>query len=168
MKERTPLLHQEEYGEEIGSRGWRARLKGLCDWCCNPKYMWSVWSLAGTLLVLGTLWWALGNFGLLSTGDFPTVPGSKWQAVFLTNNQVYFGRLQNHNRKYVALKSVYYLQAQQPVQSGQPPANLNIVKLGSEIHGPEEIIFISKDQILFWENLKSDSQVVRGIESTRK
>lgn len=152
--------------------GLWARVKKLCDWCCNPKYMWSVWSLLGTLLLVMVIWWALGTLGLLPTGDFPRVPGEKWQAVFLTNNQVYFGHLDNYNNEYARLKDVYYLRVAQSLQQGaqqaQQPVNLNLVKLGTEIHGPEDLMFIPKRQILFWENLSPGSDMVRGIESTRR
>lgn len=123
----------------------------------------------GIITIAVVLYAVLGNFGLVPTGGFPRLPPSGWQAVFLTNGQVYFGHLENYNRRYLRLKDVYYLQAAQPLQQGRESAqSLNLVKLGSELHGPEDAMFVPKDKILFWENLKGDSQVVKGIESTRR
>lgn len=122
-------------------------------------------AVIGVLLIVWLLWMLLGDLGLIAGGDFPYVSGSKYQAVFLTNGQVYFGHLQNYNRKYAILKDIYYLQTAQSFQQGQPPApNMSLVKLGSELHGPEDVMFVPKDNILFWENMRSDSQVVKAIE----
>ena len=92
----------------------------------------------------------------------------KWQAVFFNNGQVYFGHLLNYGEKYV-LTSVYYLHAS---QSLQPPAStaqgFDLVKLGGELHGPEDAVYFGKASMLFWENLKSDSQVVQAINNFQK
>ena len=41
-------------------------------------------------------------------------------------------------------------------------------KLGQEIHGPEDEMIISKDHVLFYENLKSDGKVSQSIEQYKK
>ena len=92
----------------------------------------------------------------------------KWQVVFLNNGQVYFGHLKNLRRDYVSLENIYYLRAAQSLQpSQQNSQQINLVKLGDEIHGPEDTLYISKNQISFWENLRKDSQVVRIIKQLR-
>jgi hypothetical protein len=45
-----------------------------------------------------------------------------------------------------------------------PTANINLVKLGAELHGPTDEMRINRDHILFIEDLKDDSQVVQGIK----
>lgn len=160
----------EEYvpDEQPGANeSFARRIVGACrKYCASP---WKIWKWTGILVLAALVWLILGNFGLIPSGDFPAVSGSKWQAVFLTNGQVYFGHLDNYNRKYLRLQNVYYLQAAQPLQQGQQaPANLNLVKLGNELHGPEDTMFIPKDRVLFWENMKEDSQVAQGIESIRQ
>lgn len=93
--------------------------------------------------------------------------GNGYQAVFLTNNQVYFGKVSDLDSKYVALTDIYYIQLTQALQSQNQttntPQNLNLVKLGSELHGPTDQMLINRDQILFIEDLKADSQVVAAI-----
>jgi hypothetical protein len=94
-----------------------------------------------------------------------------YQAVFLANGQVYFGRLSEPNSQYVTLKDIYYLQVvqqqlqgqQYSQQTGQAP-QISLVKLGNELHGPEDEMKISRSQILFYEDLKPDSQVVKAIK----
>jgi len=106
----------------------------------------------------------LGAWKLSGFTNFPSVPKSEWQAVFLDNNQVYFGHLKNYNREYAVLKNIFYLRVADALQQGAPPGSgLNLVKLGEELHGPKDVMYISKDKITFWENLKSDSQVVQAI-----
>ena len=96
--------------------------------------------------------------------NFPSVHESEWQAVFLDNNQVYFGHLKSRNREYAVLNNIFYLRVTDSLQQGAPPGSgLNLVKLGEELHGPQDVMYISKDKITFWENLKSDSQVVQAI-----
>ncbi len=150
--------------------GWIKNLARRCremcrTWYGEPRF---VWQKLGLLLIFGALWFFLGRFGIVPAGDFPSVSEAKWQAVFLTNNQVYFGHLQNYDRGYAALRGIYYLQAQPPVQPEQAAPNMNLVKFGSELHGPEDMMFIPKNQILFWENMRADSQVVRTIENAKK
>jgi hypothetical protein len=88
----------------------------------------------------------------------------KWQAVFLSNGQVYFGHLSYERRMYI-LRDIYYLQAPQDLQSlpTTPTASLNLVKLGEELHGPEDAMYIDRDKVMFWENLKDSSRVVEAI-----
>ncbi len=88
------------------------------------------------------------------------VDKSKMQAVFLNGGQVYFGRITSLNDKYLRLNDIYYLQVNQQVQPGEESQaqqqNVSLAKLGCEIHRPEDSMVISKDQVIFWENLKDD------------
>lgn len=92
------------------------------------------------------------------------------QAVFLTNGQVYFGHIRQADPLTITLEDVFYLQADQELQSGEAvdgassSGSLSLVKLGSaEVHGPEDTMIINREQVLFWENLEEDSQVSQAI-----
>ena len=103
---------------------------------------------------------------------------SDYQAVFLNNGQVYFGKL-DLDHGWVKLSDIYYLQLTEDLQpastnsdantqptgtdAGSQQQQIQLVKLGSELHGPEDEMFIAKDKILFWENMKSDSKVMQSI-----
>lgn len=96
------------------------------------------------------------------------VKGKQFQAVFLTNGQVYFGKLANVDGSYVKLKDIYYLQVQQAVQPKDAKTDaanqsVSLAKLGGELHGPEDTMYISRSQVLFWENLKNDGKVAKAI-----
>lgn len=97
------------------------------------------------------------------------VKKDQYQAVFLTNGQVYFGKLSGLNSEYVVLKNIYYLQEdnqnlQNQTQAAEQP-NLKLIKLGSELHGPEDEMFVERDKIIFWENLKNDGRIVKEINN---
>jgi len=89
-----------------------------------------------------------------------------FHAVFLTNNQVYFGKLSKLNTQYPILTDVHYIQAfeaQDLINSAKSVGQLQLVKLGSELHQPQNIMYLNRDQILFVGPLKPDSQIVKSI-----
>jgi hypothetical protein len=111
-------------------------------------------------------WLLFGIFNLNIGGEFPSVDKDKWQAVFLENGQVYFGRLKEYDQNFVRLSDVYYLKESGNLQDGD--TNLNLIRLGGEVHGPEDEMFIAKDSIVYWENLKETSRVVKSIAATKQ
>ena len=99
------------------------------------------------------------------------VKRNRYQALFLTNGQVYFGKLSGVDGEYVKIKDIYYLQVQQQVQPGQKSEEqpqVSLAKLGGELHGPEDTMYVSRDQVLFWENLKDDGKVAKAIKDHQK
>ena len=110
-------------------------------------------------------------------GDLNTyaaVNSSKYQAVFLNNNMVYFGKMTQVNDQYIKMTDVFYLQVagqqtDQKAQTQQQGQNqqLSLTKLGGELHGPEDAMYINKKEILFWENLKADGKVTQAIKDYR-
>ena len=96
----------------------------------------------------------------------------KFQAVFLNSadGQVYFGKLKDLDKEYYELSDIYYVRVEQvqPNANEQPQQNISLAKLGNEIHGPEDFMYIRKDHVMFWENLKDDGQVVKAINDYRK
>ena len=97
------------------------------------------------------------------------VPSStQYQAVFLSSGQVYFGKLEL-KQGWLVLKDVYYLQVDDgSVQTAADGSNFQLVKLGSEIHGPEDVMYIDVGNVLFWENMRDDSQVLQAIQQAKK
>jgi len=91
-----------------------------------------------------------------------------YQAVFLSNGQVYFGKVTDKNDNYVKMTNIFYLQLKQPLQNQNldalNQADLALIKLGNELHGPTDQMEINRDHILFLEDLKNDSKVVQAIE----
>ncbi len=126
--------------------------------------------IAALLIVVGA-WFAVTK---LSSSKAPAIDSSKYQAVFFVNNSVYFGKLSSSG-DYLILKDVFYVKAKsedgatgaQGASSDQ--GNVEITKLGDgEIHGPEDEMIIPRDQVWFYENLKSDSKVTQVIKTYKK
>lgn len=141
----------------------------------EPKKRWKLIAAAIiAVVVVGIIGWlALSVFKAPGVA----IDGSKYQAVFFTNGQVYFGKLKVINAEYMELGDVYYLQAKtaesedSKLQSTTDNANLDnvtMIKLGQEIHGPEDKMTINKDQVLFYENLKTDGKVSQAIDQHKK
>jgi hypothetical protein len=87
------------------------------------------------------------------------VDHSAYQAVFLTSSQVYFGKLTIDGNDYL-LSDVFYLNAPaQGSSSGQ------LVKRGNELHGPTEPMIIPASSVLFFENMRTDSEVIAAIRA---
>ncbi|MET1033437.1 MAG: hypothetical protein ABWX94_02970, partial [Candidatus Saccharimonadales bacterium] len=88
------------------------------------------------------------------------VDESKVQAVFLTNGQVYFGKIKEVNGKYFNLQNIYYLNSQQQPEATAAKTNaqtsFSLVKLGCELHGPLDQMIINREQVSFWENLTTN------------
>lgn len=111
---------------------------------------------------------------LMGNNFAQAVNKDKYQAVFLTNGQVYFGKIDKITANSYVLKDIYYLQVQQDVQGEKAQTdenkdqNLSLAKLGSELHGPDDVMYIEGKQVLFWENLKDDGQVVKAINANKK
>lgn len=112
--------------------------------------------------------------GSVKVGELKIDQG-KYQAVFLTNGQVYFGKINSHNNTYLELVDIYYLQVKPVLQQGEEgngntnassqeqKTELSLVKLGNELHGPLDRMMINKDQVVFVEDLKDDSKVTDAI-----
>lgn len=124
------------------------------------------------IMVVGFVVWSSMNRGAASGSAVSSaIDSSKYQAVFFTNGQVYFGKLQSFDNEYMKLTEVFYLQTNgadgesgNPQQTaGNDSNNVQLIKLGNEIHGPKDEMIISKDQLLFFENLKDDGKVATSI-----
>ena len=108
---------------------------------------------------------------------------AKWQAVFLNNGQVYFGHLARNGFDSWKLSDVYYIQVTKvPVAHQAEPEKKNgnkaespqpvqeetrntLVKMTSDLHGPENTMIIPSSNILFWQSLSKDSNIVQTINS---
>lgn len=130
-------------------------------------------SIIGAVIVLAIIAASLyALFGRGSAGDDGAIDNKKYQAVFFTNGQVYFGKLAPLNETYLKLTDIFYLQSQSTDEDGSDnpqntaansQADVQLIKLGDEVHGPDDQMVISRDQVMFYENLKADGKVSQSI-----
>ncbi len=91
-----------------------------------------------------------------------------WQAVFLSSGQVYYGKLTQSQGQFYRLTDVYYIHSNAATNPDKTrPPQLTLVKMGNELHGPEDEIIINRDHILYIENLKSDGEVAKKIAEAK-
>jgi hypothetical protein len=116
---------------------------------------------------------ALGFLGKGMFGKIFSAKSQSYSAVFLANGQVYFGKMESNNEKEIVLNNVFYIQVNQSAgQNGGANAlggsSFNLVKLGNELHGPTDELFVNRSQVVFYENLRDDSKVVESIKNYKK
>ena len=118
-----------------------------------------------TIIALGVIWMIVFT---KANPEHKFIDDSKMQAVFLSGGQVYFGKIRALNNNYVGMTDIYYLRVNQQVQPKQGETSqaqdISLVKLGCELHGPDDQMLINRDQVIFWENLKKDGQVAKAVE----
>jgi hypothetical protein len=119
--------------------------------------------ISGTVLFISLIFFFV--FGTHIDRESKYVESDKYQAVFVNVNgtnggQVYFGRIASLTPTYIRLTNVFYIQNQQ-TDTTKSSSAYNLVKLGCELHGPTDEMLINRNEVFFWENLKTDSQVAQ-------
>lgn len=140
------------------------------DWAARTVRLELFIIIVGSALILAalSLWLATGNF---KNNESRQLNIDRYQAVFLTNNQVYFGKIASFDSKSVVLTDVFYIETPNQGQNTTSQANTNYTlrKLGvNELHAPEDKMVINREQVIFWENLKDSSQVVTRIKEYKR
>lgn len=114
------------------------------------------WIIGIVVIVVIVVLAVMGQQGKLGGSD-------GYQAVFLTNGQVYFGKVTGETSDPVIVKDIFYLRVtQQKVQAGeegqeqQAQSQVQLIKLGNELHGPKDLMRINRDHILFVEDLNDE------------
>lgn len=114
----------------------------------------------GLLLVAGVAWWFLLR---------PTpIDKDLRQAVFLTNGQVYVGKLHDYGGPMPYMSDVYFLQEAPTPGEGEPPVNTQtLIRLDEAIHKPEDKLILNPNNILFIQNVADDGAFGQAIGGSR-
>ncbi|MBI3662209.1 MAG: hypothetical protein HY234_04055 [Acidobacteria bacterium] len=90
--------------------------------------------------------------------------GSEYQAVLLTNGQVFFGKIEGLGTPYPSLRDVYYVQT---VINEKVKKSSNIlVRRGNEWHSPDRM-YLNATHIVLIEPVGKDSQVAKLIAESK-
>lgn len=127
------------------------------------------------IIVLIIIVVGFGYFLINKSGSFKsenTFNPDVYHAVFMSNGQVYFGKITGMTSQFATVEDIYYLQRTtapiQPIGEDDeivdPESEIQLVKLGGEIHGPTDRMDINRDHLLFIEELRSDSRIVITIQ----
>jgi hypothetical protein len=88
-----------------------------------------------------------------------------YQAVLLSNGNVYFGRLQDYGDRFPVLTDVFYIQSSVNPDTKQ---TVNVlVKRGKELHSPDRM-YLNPSQIILVEPVGPNSKVMQLILEQRK
>lgn len=132
-----------------------------------------IWGVGIAVLVIGLLVGAWALFGGQKNGQQTGIDSGRYQAVFLSNGQIYFGKLQSFTDTTFKMTNIYYPQqtsaddsAKTDVQSQNN--NIQLIRLGDEVHGPDNEMFLTKTQVLYYENLQANSKVSQLMDQNEK
>lgn len=132
----------------------------------KTKRKWVLPAVVAAVLLLGglTAWKFLGG---------TTQPrNDRYQAVFLDDDKVFFGKLKNTGGTYLRLEQAYSTrQTDLPADATEEQKratanNISLVKVGDLVYGPENVIMLRADKVKFWQDLKTDSKVTKAIEDS--
>jgi len=118
--------------------------------------------MAGIAFVLGI---ALVTSLIMKSQPAQAIDTSKYQVVYLTNGQAYFGKLQNTSGDFLVIKSPYIAQSVSADDKTASATQATLLKVTSQVYGPEDSIAIKASQVTFWQNLRSDSKVSTAIKA---
>ena len=95
--------------------------------------------------------------------------GSETSAIFLTNGQVYLGKILRKNGSYVILKDVYYLQTSKQEEgategTGTSKISMKPIALTETVLGTTSKIEISRENVLYIQKLREDSKILQVIQ----
>jgi hypothetical protein len=156
-----PVLPAHE--EEKESKGNLHTSISLSRW----TRIFTVVILLGITVLLAAI--AVGIRHSPSDNEGTYIDTSKYQAVFLNNSQVYFGKVKNLNDQYVRMTNVYYLTQATGTSTSGTSSNYSLVKLGcQQIHDPTDAMVINRSEVSFWENLENKGKVVTSINKFKQ
>lgn len=95
---------------------------------------------------------------------------SDYVAIYMENGKVYFGKMQDSDSDEPRLTDVFTLNVTIGQDRGEnpPQTDFELVKLTDQFQAPTDLLVLSRNKILFWEPLKSDSRVVAAIEKYKE
>lgn len=114
-------------------------------------------------LVLGI---ALVTVLVMRSQPTQQIDSSKYQAIYLNSGQMYFGKLQNTGGDFLIIKSPYIAQSVDSADAKTTSSTqATLVKVSSQVYGPDDSIAIKSSQVTFWQNLRDDSKVSQAIKA---
>lgn len=120
------------------------------------------WPIIGASVVVLA---ALVTVIILRAQPLQKIETTQYQAVYLINGQMYFGKLQNTEGTYLYMRSPYMPQSTTSSEGQTTDANTStLVRVKDQLWGPEDSIAIRSDQVAFWQNLRDDSKVSQAIK----
>ncbi len=122
----------------------------------------SAWALALLLVI----WICITNTGCSGRQSAAPKFNTEYQAVLLTNGQVFFGRLEGLETAYPVLREVYYVRTVPSPVDSTKTTNV-LVRRGQEWHAPD-IMILNANHIVLVEPVTKDSKVAQLIAEQKQ
>ncbi|HVM08154.1 MAG TPA: hypothetical protein VM345_06820 [Acidimicrobiales bacterium] len=149
---------RSDKGDDRGDRGGRER------GAANAATRAGRGAVVGALLI-GLVLGALGYWLAMSISSEDPFAGridaNRYQAVILSNDKVYFGRITDVSDTFFELDDAFFLRETRESEDAEPVRAL--LPVNRELHAPENRMLIRKDEVVLVENLASDSPVLEEI-----
>jgi hypothetical protein len=95
-----------------------------------------------------------------------------WKAVFLDNNQVFFGKFINIPfTSKIVLRQTHYIKSDTIGDQSQVDSSVSdavIAPLQDMVHGPKSTRIINKEHVLYYEVLRTNTTLVKGLNESLK
>jgi hypothetical protein len=134
----------------------------------KSKLPWIIGLIALILVAAAVAAWVLLGHGKSSAAG---IDSTKYQTVYLMNGQIYFGKLTAIGDTQYKLTNVYYLQTsttdaanEQASNQSNAANNSQLIKLSNAVYGPEDAMVISKEQVLYFQNLNPEGRAAQLIK----
>jgi len=118
-------------------------------------------SLALGLLIGGAAMTFLNRTDPKADGFGGTIDTTRYQAVILSNDKVYFGRISSVSPQFFKLRNAFFLR-ETPGANGAEPVRA-LLPVNREIHAPDNTMLIRKEEVVLVENLAKDSPILAEI-----
>jgi hypothetical protein len=90
------------------------------------------------------------------------IDSSRSQAVILSNDKVYFGKLSDASDEFYELDEAFFLRETRESADAEPVRAL--LPVNREIHAPDNTMLIRKSEVVLVENLAKDSPILTEIK----
>ena len=120
----------------------------------------ALWIIVGGIgiLILAFLVLEIARAATPSDPLAAAINPNQYQAVFLTNGQVYFGKMTAPGGDFYYVRHVYYLTGTAGGKTGR-----TLAKLTNDVHGPEDLVVVNRNQIIYIENLNPKGRAAQLI-----
>lgn len=126
-----------------------------------------VWPTVGGMAIAIVALVAFWSLPKLASADTPD--STKYQIVYTVNGQAYFGKIVAINDDFLVMQHVYVAKSENvpntatEKQKQDLEQNTAIVRTTSQVYGPEDKMQLSKQNVLFWQDLSKTSKVSQAI-----
>ena len=144
-----------------GSRKAVTEIFGICIRTISGKYCQRLFTGAAAAIFLLLLTALIGLTGCGSSNlDFPT----EYQAVYLDNGQIFFGKISETGSPFPLLRDVFFVQSQ--VDREKKETKNLLIRRGAEGHGPD-FMRLNAQHIVVIEPVAPDSRVAQLIREAK-